>query len=67
MYAHIMHPEPYFSNTTWVTNNVFNGTGLTEDEINAIYNDPTLGMSTERNLTVWIAASFGDAEAMAQL
>jgi hypothetical protein len=65
MYAHIMHPDPYFNNATWVANNVFNGTGLTETEILAIYNDPTLGMATERNLTVWIAASFGDAEAMA--
>jgi hypothetical protein len=67
MLAHIIYPTPYFNDTTWVNTNVLNWENITAEEQGYIYNDIRYGMSNERLLSIWIAATNGDEGAQAAL
>lgn len=65
-YTHTMF-EGNFDSSTWITTTLFgfvdqsafNATEKTwfDGNVSAIVNDVRYGMSTERNLTIWIAAT----------
>ena len=66
-YSHIMSPEPYFANQTWVFENVLNVDGMDNVTQEAIYTDQMYGMNNTRKLTIWIAAHLGDVAAQTAL
>ena len=68
-FAHMMFGS-HFDNLTWVNETLFGfdpPVNETSDYIEmvraAIYQDLRYGMSTERNLTIWVAAALNDTEA----
>jgi len=75
MYAHLMWSSPQFN----ITGNYAslgaaggvmadcNQTNTTLAIQTAVYNDIKFGMSTERNLTIWVAAKLGNADAVSVL
>lgn len=74
MYAHIMWSTPQFNITDFATLGATGGVMADCDQTTttlaiqtAVYNDIKFGMSTERNLTIWVAASLGNAEAVSVL
>jgi len=55
----------YFSNPIWVNSKVLSD--LTMEEQQSIYFDTYYGMSDTRNLTIWVAATMRDEEAILTL
>ena len=58
LYSYIMM-DPYFNNATWVYENVLNIETWDNTTKDAIYYDSMYGMSTTRNLTIWVEAALG--------
>jgi len=72
-FAHMMY-DSHFNNLTWVNDTLFGFDPVTnesspniEKERTAIYLDPRYGLSSDRNLSIWVAAALNNTEAQTEL